>query len=147
MGSLKIMSSIFDEMNFIPKKYSCDYGNVSPPIEIKGVPKNAKSLVLMIDDKDDILENHFIVWNIPPETRFIEEGTIPYDAIIGRNDFGLADYVGPCPEGRRAHRYEFKIFAINKKLDLGNGETKEEVMQAIENHIVDMCAIVGIYRN
>jgi len=144
MGTLRIDSN-FGDVGFIPKRYSYDFGNIIPPIRITGVPKSAKSLVLIIDDKDGDFENHFLVWNIPPQTKLIEEGTLPYDAIIGRNDFGLLDYIGPLAD-KKNHRYEFRIYAIDKVLYLGNNQTKEAILKAIEGHILDECSITRMFK-
>ena len=115
---MKITSSAFQEGGNIPSKFTCDGSDTSPPLQITGIPSEAKSLVLIADDPDAPggLFTHWLVWNIPPQTNSIAEGSAP-KGVQGTNDFGKSGYRGPCPPPG-THRYSFKIFALDRELDL-----------------------------
>ena len=100
-AKMKITSSAFQEGGNIPSKFTCDGSDTSPPLQITGVPSEAKSLVLIADDPDapSGLFTHWLVWNIPPQTNSISEGSAP-KGVHGTNDFGKSDYKGPCPPPR-----------------------------------------------
>ena len=112
-ASMKITSSAFQEGGNIPSKFTCDGSDTSPPLQISGVPSKAKSLVLIADDPDAPGGpfTHWLVWNIPPQTNSIAEASAP-KGVHGTNDFGKLGYGGPCPPPG-AHRYPFKIFAVD----------------------------------
>jgi Raf kinase inhibitor-like protein, YbhB/YbcL family len=122
---MKITSSAFQEGGNIPSKFTCDGSDTSPPLQITGVPSKAKSLVLIADDPDapSGLFTHWLVWNIPPQTNSIAEGSAP-KGVQGTNDFGKSGYRGPCPPPG-THRYSFKIFALDRELDLRSGAKAE----------------------
>src|SRR5881275_684476 len=115
---MKITSSAFREGESIPSKFTCDGGDTSPPLQIGDVPSGAKTLALIADDPDAPggLFTHWLVWNIPPQTSSIAEGSAP-KGVQGANDFGKSGYRGPCPPPGR-HRYSFKIFALDRELEL-----------------------------
>jgi Raf kinase inhibitor-like YbhB/YbcL family protein len=144
---MKISSPAFENNSKIPEKYTCDGENVNPPLKIEGVPKEAKSLVLIVDDPDAPMGTflHWLVWNIPPETNFIEENSLPERAIQGKNDFGKENYGGPCPPFG-THRYFFKLYALDKILDLPPGSNLKEVEKAMDGHILDQDQLVGLYQ-
>ncbi len=150
---MKLTSSAFTEGAKIPSKYTCDGQNVNPPLTISDVPAKAKSLVLIMDDPDipDFVKqkfgiqvwDHWIVFNVPPETREIPEGKNP-PGVVGRNTGGNNSYGGPCPPDRE-HRYFFKLYALNTELDLPEGATKAEVEKAMKNHILAEAKLMGRY--
>ena len=144
---MKISSPAFENNSKIPEKYTCDGENINPPLKIEGVPKEAKSLVLIVDDPDAPIGTflHWLVWNIPPETNFIEENSLPEGAVQGRNDFGKENYGGPCPPFG-THRYFFKVYALDKVFDLPPGSTLKEVEKEMEGHILDQAQLVGLYQ-
>src|SRR5438046_6481404 len=124
---MKITSSAFHEGGDIPSKFTCDASDTSPPLQITGIPSEAKSLVLIADDPDAPggLFTHWLVWNIPPHTSSIAEGSAP-KGVQGANDFGKSGYRGQChPPGR--HRYSFKIFVVDRVLYLWFGTTLSRV--------------------
>src|SRR5260370_40414616 len=128
---IKITSSAFQEGGNIPSKFTCDGSDTSPPLRVTGVPSEAKSLVLIADDPDapSGLFTHWLVWNIPPQTNSISEGTAP-KGVHRTNDFGKSGYKGPCsPPG--THRYLFKMFALDRELDLRSGAKLSQVDAAI----------------
>ncbi len=144
--SIKVNSPTFSYGEFIPRKYTCDGENVNPPLEIEGVPKNAKSLVLIVDDPDAPIGTftHWLVWNINPSVKKIEEKSLPEGAVVGRNDFGKASYGGPCPPSG-AHRYFFRIYALDKVLNLSEGAGRSELEKGMKNHILAFGELMGKY--
>ena len=144
-AKMKITSSAFNEGGNIPSKFTCDGSDTSPPLQITGVPPGAKSLVLIADDPDAPggLFTHWLVWNIAPQTNSIAEGTAP-KGVHGTNDFGKSGYKGPCPPPG-THRYSFKIFALDRELDLRSGAKRSQVDAAIKGHVVAQGELVGRY--
>ena len=144
-AKMKITSSAFQEGGNIPSKFTCDGSDISPPLQITGVPLEAKSLVLIADDPDapSGLFTHWLIWNIPPQTNSISEGSAP-KGVHGTNDFGKPDYKGPCPPSG-THRYSFKIYALDRELDLRGGAKRSQLDAAMKGHVVAQGVIVGRY--
>jgi len=147
---MKLTSSVFKEGGIIPSVYTCEGKNINPPLEIMGQPASAKSLVLIMDDPDvpasvrpERMYDHWIVFNMPPTTHKIEEHSVP-GGVQGRNTGGKNQYTGPCPPDRE-HRYFFKLYALDKMLDLQAGATKKEVERAMQGHIIAQCQLMGRY--
>src|SRR6476660_7022585 len=135
-AKMKITSSVFQQGGNIPSKFSCDGANTNPPLQISDVPAEAKGLVLIVDDPDAPggLFTHWAVWNISPQISTIPEGSAP-KGVHGTNDFGKSGYGGPCPPSG-AHRYYFKIFALDRQLKLRAGAKRKEVDAAIKGHVI-----------
>ena len=144
-AKMKITSSAFQEGGNIPSKFTCDGSDTSPPLQITGVPSEAKSLVLIADDPDapSGLFTHWLVWNIPPQTNSIAEGSAP-KGVQGTNDFGKSGYGGPCPPPG-THRYSFKIFALDRELDLRAGAKRSQLDAAMKGHVIAQGELVGRY--
>jgi len=144
MKELTVTSPAFESNKLIPSKYTCDGDDVNPTLNIKGIPEETKSLVLIIDDPDAPMGtwDHWIVWNIPP-TNKIEENSIPGSE--GLNDFRKHSYGGPCPPSG-THRYFFKIYALDTKLNLDPNSRKKDVEKAMKDHILAKGELVGLYR-
>lgn len=144
-GTIRLTSSAFQDNGSIPAKYTCDGENISPPLTITGVPKEATSLVLIMDDPDAPMGtwDHWVVFNIPPDIRAIEEAQEP-PGVHGQGTRNTLVYGGPCPPDRE-HRYFFKLYALDTNLDLAEGVTKKEVEQAMEGHVIDSMQLVGRY--
>ena len=144
---MSITSSVFKQGEEIPSKYTCDGKNINPPLEIKDIPKEAKSLVLIIDDPDAPGGTflHWLVFNISPETQVIKENTIPLGAQEGKNSFRRIDYGGPCPPSG-VHHYFFRLYALDKWLRLAKGSNLETVKKAMEGHILCQTELMGIYK-
>jgi Raf kinase inhibitor-like YbhB/YbcL family protein len=142
---MKITSSAFQEGGNIPSKFTCDGSDTSPPLQITGVPSEAKSLVLIADDPDapSGLFTNWLVWNIPPQTNSIAEGGAP-KGVHGTNDFGKSGYKGPCPPPG-THRYSFKIFALDRELDLRALAKRSQVDAAMKGHVIAQGELVGRY--
>ena len=144
-AKMKITSSAFHQGGNIPSKFSCDAANTNPPLQISDVPPGAKSLVLIVDDPDAPggLFTHWAVWNISPQLSTIPEGSAP-KGVQGTNDFGKSGYGGPCPPSG-AHRYYFKIFALDRDLDLSSGAKRGQLDAAMKGHVVAQGELVGRY--
>jgi len=143
MNELKITSPAFKNNDFIPVKYTCDGDDVSPPLKIDGIPKETKSIVLIVDDPDAPMGTwvHWVAWNIPP-TEKIEENSVP--GVEGLNDFNKHSYGGPCPPSGM-HRYFFKVYALEVKLDIKANSRKEDVERAMKGHTLAKGEIIGLY--
>ena len=142
---MKITSSAFQEGGNIPSKFTCDGGNASPPLQIAGVPSEAKTLVLIADDPDAPggLFTHWLVWNIPPQTNSIAEGSAP-KGVHGTNDFGKSGYGAPCPPSG-THRYYFRVFALDRELTLPAGAKRSQLEGAMKGHVVAQGELMGRY--
>lgn len=151
-GTMQIASDAFTEGETIPRKHTCEGEDVSPLLSISGIPDGAKSLVLICDDPDAPLGTwvHWVLFGLAPDTTELPEG-VPDDPEVlggakhGRNDFGNLGYGGPCPPPGPAHRYYFKLYAIDTELTLPAGVTKGDVMHAIEGHVLDEAQLMGRY--
>lgn len=168
----KLESLAFNEGDFIPSKYTCDLPApaglpvqstqtggqageaANPPLSITGVPKEAKSLVLIMDDPDvprqlrpEGVFDHWVVYNIPPKNAMFAEGEVFGTA--GLNGRGEAKYTGPCPPTQyepTTHRYFFKLYATDlPRLNFVKNPTKQEVLTAIEGHILAEATLMGKY--
>ena len=154
--ALELASTAFAHNEDIPAKYTCDGENISPPLTWSGVPIGTEALALIVDDPDaPDPENpqrtfvHWVLYNISPELEGLSEGTnegnLPTGARSGVNDWGNADYGGPCPPTGR-HRYFFKLYALDSALLDFNEPTKEELLETIEEHILEAAELVGTYK-
>lgn len=143
---MRIKSSAFEESKEIPSVYSCDGDNINPPLEFSDIPENTKSLALIVDDPDapDGTFTHWLMWNISPDTKNISEGDWPDGAEQGLNDRGELGYMGPCPPSG-THRYHFKLYALNDKLNVDASVTKEELEEEIDKHLIQKSELVGIF--
>jgi len=144
---MKIISPAFGNNQFIPSRYTCDGEDISPPLEIGDVPKEAKSLVLIVDDPDAPGGTflHWLVFNIKPTVSLIKENEIPQGGVQGLNNFGKENYGGPCPPFG-IHRYFFKIYALDKKLNLEPGSSLKAVEKEMKGHILDQAQLIGLYK-
>ena len=147
---MKLTSKVFEHEGKIPSKYTCDGENVNPPLQISGVPENAKTLVLIMDDPDvppsvrqDQMFDHWVVFNIPPDIENIDEGNEP-PGTAGIGTSGQTGYYGPCPPDRE-HRYFFKLYALDTKLGLSEEADKKAVEKAMDGHIIEKHVLMGRY--
>ncbi len=149
MAGLELKSSAFRDKEFIPSRYTCDGEDINPLLEIKNPPPGTKSFVLIMDDPDatgGVTWDHWLLFNIPPDTQYIVEGTVPPGALQGKNSWGRSNYGGPCPpRGSKPHRYMFKLYALDTLLDLPEGTTKEEIEKAMTGHILEQTTLIGLY--
>ncbi len=146
-SAMKLKSLAFENNQIIPAKYTCDGENINPPLEWEGVPNQAKSLVLIVDDPDAPSGTwvHWTVWNISPQTTQIWENSVPAGALEGKTSFGRAGYGGPCPPSG-THRYFFKLYALNTLLDLRENSDIKVLENAIKDRIVDQAELIGLYK-
>lgn len=152
--SLTLSSPVFVHEGKIPSKYTCDAENISPELHIGNVPEGTQSLVLVMDDPDVPKErrpsgvfDHWVVYNISPETTVFPEGG--FSGTAGANGRGEEKYTGPCPPPEfqpSEHRYFFKLFATDlPTLAFAHAPTKDEVLTAIEGHILEQTELMGRY--
>jgi len=147
---MRLTSSVFSQNGKIPREYTCQGDNISPSLEIAQVPEGTKSLVLIMDDPDvpekvrkDRMWVHWVVFNIDPSLKKIERDATGF-GVDGKNTAGKPGYIGPCPPDGE-HRYFFKLYAIDGMLSLSEGATKEQVLKAIEGHILAQTELMGTY--
>lgn len=151
----ELFSPAFGMDKPIPEVYSCHGANLSPPLAWSDPPAGTQSLVLIMDDPDAVpvagyIWDHWLLFNIPPDTHTLPEG-LPDDAELpdgsrhGTNSFKRLGYGGPCPPGDQTHRYGFTLYALNTTLDLDSGATKEQLLAAMEGHILAQTFYAGIY--
>lgn len=143
---MKISSPAFSHNQIIPEKYTCDSQNISPPLEFEDVPEGTKSLALIMDDPDapGRIFVHWVVWNIPPDTRQIPENSVPGGTMQGTTDFGRTGYGGPCPPSG-THRYFLKLYALDTTLQLASTAIKGEIEAVMEGHILAQAELIGLY--
>jgi len=134
---MEIESSAFDEGAFIPRKYTCDGNNISPPLEWSLIPDGTKAFALICDDPDAPMGTwiHWVLFNLPGNINELSENIPPLDALEngakqGKNDFRKIGYGGPCPPGG-THRYYFKIYALDEELDVDTGISKKELLKVL----------------
>ena len=144
---MKITVKGFAQGEPIPRKFTCDGEDVSPEIAIEGVPADAKSLVLIMDDPDAPvgLFTHWIAYNMPPETKLIAEGAGNGKMLHhGMNDFGKAGYGGSCPPPGKPHRYYFTIYALNTERIEG-GARRSGIDADMKGKILEKASYMGTY--
>jgi Raf kinase inhibitor-like YbhB/YbcL family protein len=141
---LAVSSPAFMNETMIPRQYTCDGINVSPPINVGHIPEKTKCLAMIVDDPDAPFGAwvHWVVWSIPV-THHLKENEI--HGIQGINDFGWAQYTGPCPPSG-THHYYFKVYALDTLLDLPPGSSKAALEKAMGDHIIAFGQLTGIYK-
>lgn len=150
--AFEIQSAVFTAGGTIPKKYTCDGPDVSPPLSWTEPPSGTRSLALIMDDPDAPVGTwvHWVLYNLPAAVRELSEGTpttetLPSGARQGTNDFRKIGYGGPCPPPGPAHRYFFKLYALDTELSLAPRATKRQLEAAMEGHILARVELVGRY--
>lgn len=143
---MKLSSPAFQNNQLIPSKYTCDGDNISLPLEISEVPANTLSLVLINNDPDAPGGDwvHWLVWNIEPATKDLAENSVPTGAVEGITSFGRPGYGGPCPPSG-THRYFFKLYALDIKLDISTNSNKASLEAMMKNHILGQAELIGLY--
>ena len=144
MGNLKLTSSAFSDGDEIPRECGYKNGNKEPPLTVSGTPDGTKSLALIMDDPDAMgavgkVWVHWVAWNIDPITTELENLTTE-----GMTDFGEVGYGGPAPPDKK-HKYVFKLYALNCKLEIAGESTKADVEKAMEGHIIEQATLTGTY--
>jgi len=160
--TIRLTSPAFAEGGKIPREFTCDGTDRSPPLEWSGVPQTARSLVLICDDPDAPggTWSHWVLYDLSPSITSLDEGVAAdlvatleprtdvkqprLTVIQGRNDFGKIGYGGPCPP-RGVHRYFFRLYALDQRTELAPGATRTTVFKAIEGHILAEGHLMGKY--
>lgn len=140
---ITVKSPVFINKGMIPRKYTVDGANISPPLVLDEIPDETQSMVLLVEDPDAPLDTwvHWLVWNIYPSTKIYED-TAP--GIEGLNAFHKQHYAGPCPS-YGTHNYFFKVYALDTVLQIPRNSTKREVMRAVKDHVIGYGSLVGSY--
>ncbi|MFZ0762026.1 MAG: YbhB/YbcL family Raf kinase inhibitor-like protein [Candidatus Sulfotelmatobacter sp.] len=148
----QISSAAFASGEMIPKKFTCDGADVSPQLSWQEAPAATQSFALIMDDPDAPAGTwvHWVLYNLPANTRELPAGTekqeqLASGALQGRNDFRRIGYGGPCPPRGTPHRYYFKLYALDAKLNLKAGVTKSDVERAMQGHTLGQTQLVARY--
>jgi len=151
-GSLNIISPAFKHKSNIPIRYTCDGENISPPLKWSGAPEETKSFAIICDDPDAPMGTfvHWVIFNIPADSTGLKEALpgkkkLNSTAIQGKNSFGKIGYLGPCPPKGKPHRYYFKLYALDTKLDLKPGVNKKTLLKAMKGHNLAKGELMGYY--
>jgi len=153
---MKITSTAFEHGREIPIRYTCEGQDVSPPLAWTGLPGNAKSLVLIVDDPDapdpakpQRVYVHWVVYNLPANVNALSENAskkgMPEGAVQGKNDWGKTEFGGPCPPIGR-HRYFHKLYALDTELTGLASPTKADVERAMKGHVLASAELIGTYQ-
>ncbi len=145
IATLSVSSPAFESGGTIPAKYTCEGENTSPALSIDNIPKGTKSLALILDDPDAGTSGfvHWVMWNIDPKNDMIQENSAP--GTQGKNGRGDLKYTGPCPP-TGAHHYHFKVYALDKRLELPISSGKKELEAAMKDHILAWGELVALYQ-
>lgn len=149
---LSLESPSYNQGEMIPSKFTCDGVNVSPSLKWTGVPDGTETFALIFDDPDAPAKTwvHWVLFNIPGDKTTIVEN-IPSDkkltdgSVHGMNDFKKIGYRGPCPPGD-THRYFMKLYALDSELNLEPGASKNELLDAMEEHIIEEAELMGRFK-
>ena len=149
--SFELTSTAFRAGEGIPRQYTCDGEDISPPLKWTDAPENTQSFVLIADDPDAPVGiwDHWVLYNLPAGLDALEEADsrdaqLPDGSRHGLNSWQRLGYGGPCPP-TGTHRYFFKLYALDTVLDLPSGATANEVVEAMEGHILDRTELMGLY--
>lgn len=148
-----ISSLSFQNGAAIPKKFTCDGADVSPELHWSSPPAGTQSFALIADDPDAPVGTwtHWVLFDLPAQTSSLAEGVpkvdeLPAGGRQGTNDFRKVGYGGPCPPPGKAHRYFFKLYALDQKLNLKAGASKQRVEQSMQGHILAQAEWMGKYQ-
>ncbi len=154
--AVQLMSSAFEHQGKIPRRYTCEGEDLSPPLSWTEPPPGTRSFALVVEDPDapdpeapKMTWVHWVLYNLPADARRLEEGVstkkLPAGTLEGRNDWKRTGYGGPCPPIGR-HRYFHKLFALDAELpDLGH-PTRAQLLKALEGHLLGGAELIGTYQ-
>jgi Raf kinase inhibitor-like YbhB/YbcL family protein len=145
--SLQLTSDAFANGQSIPSKYSCLGKNISPALTWNEPPTGASSFALIVDDPDAPMGTwvHWVIYNIPADTRSLPEGFSAQDPIsVGKNSSNHLSYDGPCPPSG-THRYYFKLYALDPAFSLSPGATKDGLLKAMDGHVLAQGELMGTF--
>ena len=150
---LSVSSSVFAEGEVIPDSYTCQGRDISPPLAWSQPPAGTQSLALIVDDPDAPVGvfTHWVIFNVPADSGGLPEAVLtkaelPSGALQGKNDFGRTGYAGPCPPPGRPHWYQFTVYALDSRLDLRAGASKEQLLAAMQGHVLAQGKLSGSYQ-
>ena len=143
-NQFRLLSTVFSHNGHIPPTYTCEGKNINPPLKVENIPGGTKTLALIVEDPDAPRGtfDHWVMWNISPNEAIAEDSN---PGISGTNSFGKTGYGGPCPPSGQ-HRYFFRVFALDDELDLLAGSTKEELLDAMKEHVIATAELMGVYQ-
>jgi len=151
--AFSVSSPSFPNGGSIPKKFTCDGADVSPELQLTTPPTGAQSLSLIADDPDAPVGTwvHWVLFDLSPDTRALAEGLAkveqpPTGGRQGRNDFRKLGYNGPCPPPGKPHRYFFRVYALDTKVGLKPGATRQQLDEAMQGHILATAEWMGKYQ-
>ena len=151
--ALEIKSDSFEENGYIPAIYTGLSSDISPELNWEEVPQGVKSFAIIMDDPDAPAGTwvHWVIYNIPSSSRGLDKDVSKRERLSdgtrqGINSFGKVGYGGPYPPPGSAHRYFFKLYALDVMLSLGPGATKEELLGAVKGHILAEAQIIGLFK-
>jgi len=152
MVTMVITTDGFRPGERIPDKYTCEGRDISPALRWKSVPAGTQSLALILDDPDAPMGKftHWLVCNIPPDKGGLPEG-VPMRAVLpdksrqGVTGFGREGYGGPCPPPGKPHRYYFRLYALDRKIDLPPGFRQKDLEDAMRGHILAQGELMGTF--
>jgi Raf kinase inhibitor-like YbhB/YbcL family protein len=143
-GSITVSSPAFRDNGSIPRPFTCDGRDVSPPLRWSGVPKRARELALVMEDRDAEFV-HWTVLGIPAKATGIAEGELPAGAVQTKNSFDRRGWGGPCPpEGDDPHHYVFALYATDATLRLGEDASADDVRAALSDHVIARGTLTGL---
>jgi Raf kinase inhibitor-like YbhB/YbcL family protein len=151
--SFAMQSTAFANGGEVPKRYTCDGADLSPALQWDDAPAGTQSLALIADDPDAPMGTwtHWLIWNIPAKASVLPEGVPKVESLDngarqGGNDFKRIGYGGPCPPSGKPHRYFFKLYALDARLDLKAGAGRNELERAMDRHVLSQTEWMGTYR-
>lgn len=150
---VKVKSRAFSDGEMIPRQYTCNGDGISPPISWESPSDNIQSFALICDDPDAPIGTftHWVIYDLPPDLREIperipNESTVPGGGIHGINSLHKTGYTSPCPPSG-THHYHFKVYALDTKLNLNPGASKDKVLKAMQGHIKGEGELIGLYQH
>jgi Raf kinase inhibitor-like YbhB/YbcL family protein len=143
---MQITSPAFEQHQEIPKRYTCEGEDVSPPLVFHSSPRGVKSFAILVENHDAPRGtcDHWVAWNIPAESTGLSEGE--QDLKEGTNSYGTRGWRGPCPPPGKPHHYSFRVFALDTTLNLPVGASKAELLSAMEGHILAQAELDGTFK-
>ena len=148
-----LSSPSFREGERIPKPYTCEGADVSPPLVVTSVPAGTQALALIVDDPDAPAGTwvHWVLYHLPADTRVLPEGLpknerLDSGAMQGLNDFGRFGYGGPCPPPGSPHRYVFTLYALDEPITLPPRATKTQLERQMKGHLLGQAHLIGLYQ-
>lgn len=146
LNNMMTISSVFPNGGQIPDTYGCHGSDINPSLNFSGVPADAQSLALIVDDPDAPSGDwvHWLIFNIDPKITGISENSFPDGAVSGMTSSGKAEYGGPCPPSG-THHYHFKLYALDTTLNLSSSAKKGDLLSAMKGHVISQAELIGTY--